>query len=360
SGNLYTMKGSVTNVSDRVYFQEAINGKNSVSDPIINKVDGSIIIVFAVPLKNEKNEIIGILAAQRDGNQLSKEIEDVTYAKTGYAFIIDSDGYKIAHINKELVFNSDNDFENVKTDPELAQLVELEKQMASGKNGVGQYNYNGITKYMGYYPVLGTDWSLGLTAPDFEIFEAINQMALIIVISCVIFLVICIFAAVLIASSIANPISITVGEAGKIAKGDFTIEIPEQFIGRKDEIGKLAGAFKFMVDNLNEVMFNINTASEQVASGSQQVSDSSMALSQGATEQASSIEELTASIEEISSQTKQNAVNAKEASKLAMNTKTAAEKGNSSMKEMLNSMDAINNSSNNISKIIKVIDDIAI
>jgi methyl-accepting chemotaxis protein len=155
---------------------------------------------------------------------------------------------------------------------------------------------------------------------------------------------------------ISKPVKLLLNGAEKIAEGDLDVEID---VNTSDEIGNLAAAFKKMTDNLNEVMSNINDASEQVASGSKQVSDSSMALSQGATEQASSIEELTASVEEISAQTRHNADNANEANSLAETTKTNAEQGNSQMKGMLKAMEDINDSSTSISKIIKVIDEIA-
>lgn len=159
-----------------------------------------------------------------------------------------------------------------------------------------------------------------------------------------------------IANMISKPITKLVGAANQIAEGDLDISLDIQ---TKDEVGKLALAFRKMADNLNDVMSNINAASDQVAAGSKQVSDSSMALSQGATEQASSVEELSASLEEISSQTKQNAQSADQANNLAESAKGNAIQGNGQMKDMLKAMDEINESSNNISKIIKVIDEIA-
>lgn len=142
--------------------------------------------------------------------------------------------------------------------------------------------------------------------------------------------------------------------AERIASGDMTVEV-----NVRSENDILGLKLSEMVEKNNEVLINISNASEQVASGAVQVADSSMNLSQGATEQASSIEELTASLEEISSQTKLNAENAGEASELAKIAESNALQGNTQMKEMLNAMDEINESSNNISKIIKVIDDIA-
>ena len=76
-------------------------------------------------------------------------------------------------------------------------------------------------------------------------------------------------------------------------------------------------------------------------------------------EQASSIERLTAAIEEISVKTMMNVENAQKANTIAENAKSGAEKGNSQMGEMLRAMEEISSSSDNISRIIKVIEDIA-
>ncbi|MCM1567764.1 MAG: methyl-accepting chemotaxis protein [Dehalobacter sp.] len=183
-----------------------------------------------------------------------------------------------------------------------------------------------------------------------------SRTTIILVVSTLIAIILAMILGLMMARSITRPVKKLVEVSDKIADGDLNVDID---VRGKDEIGALAKSFSTMTLTLNEVISNINSASEQVASGSKQLSDSSMALSQGATEQASSIEELTASLEEISSQTKLNAQNANEANQLAEEAKKNAAQGNSQMKEMLSAMDEINNSSNNISKIIKVIDDIA-
>jgi len=144
--------------------------------------------------------------------------------------------------------------------------------------------------------------------------------------------------------------------ARKIAEGDFDIDLD---VYSKDEIGEAAMALRVVVFRLNETFYNINESAEQVSTGAKQVSESSMLLSQGTTEQASSIEELTASLEEIYAQTKINSDNADEANQLSLGSKTHAEGGNAQMQEMLKAMNDINESSGNISKIIKVIDEIA-
>lgn len=160
----------------------------------------------------------------------------------------------------------------------------------------------------------------------------------------------------MVANMISKPLRRMVDSAEEIANGNLNVDLK---IDSRDEVGELGFAFEKMTNHINEIMTNIDSAAEQVAAGSKQIADSSMGLSQGATEQASSIEQLTASIEEISSQTRLNADNAIEANELAELTKENAVQGNNEMKLMLQSMEEINESSSNISKIIKVIDEIA-
>lgn len=144
--------------------------------------------------------------------------------------------------------------------------------------------------------------------------------------------------------------------AEEIAGGDLSQ--PVQVLNG-DEIGRLAAAIERMRQNLQQSMSEIHMAADQVAAGARNVSDASVSLSQGAAEQASSVEELSSSISEFSSQTASNAENAEQAHTLTEQARQQAKVGDDDMKEMLQAMDAINVSSTNISKIIKVIDEIA-
>ena len=140
----------------------------------------------------------------------------------------------------------------------------------------------------------------------------------------------------------------------QISKGDLTNNV--KLASDKDILGK---ALKEMSENLNRIIAEVNAATDQMASGSSQVSDSSQFLSQGATEQAASLEEVSSSMTQMGSQTKTNATNASEANQLSSNARAAAEKCNMQMKSMVEAMGEINESGRNISKIIKVIDEIA-
>ncbi len=144
----------------------------------------------------------------------------------------------------------------------------------------------------------------------------------------------------------------------KMASGDFTVDsiCEGEYTGG---FYPLLISFRGIAEKLNDTMVKINESSAQVASGSQQVSDGAQALSQGATEQASSVQELAATINDISNMVKQNADNARQANEKAGSISTEMNVSNEKMQQMIQAMGDISNSSNEIGKIIKTIEDIA-
>ncbi len=145
-----------------------------------------------------------------------------------------------------------------------------------------------------------------------------------------------------------------VGSLEKLAAGDLTFKITP-----RDESDVVRHALLKVGKDLNAILGQVQIAGSQIASGSAQVSDSSQSLSQGATEQASSLEQITSSMTQMASQTRQNAENATQANTLAGDARQAADRGNTQMQQMVKAMGEINDSGQNISKIIKVIDEIA-
>ena len=156
--------------------------------------------------------------------------------------------------------------------------------------------------------------------------------------------------------AVAGPIRDAAEVLREMAHGNLTVAMTGMYQG---DYAVIKESVNETIDSFNHILNDINNAAAQVASGSKQLSDASIALSQGATEQASTIEELTASLEEIASQTKLNAGHANEANSIADTVKTNADQGNRQMTEMLQAMEEINKASGSISRIIKVIDEIA-
>lgn len=142
--------------------------------------------------------------------------------------------------------------------------------------------------------------------------------------------------------------------AQDMANGDLSVSISPN--GEKDILGH---ALEDLLYNNNKSISELKEAAIKVTAGSDQVASASQALAQGSTEQASALEQITASINDIAEHTKESAEEANKANNLVQTAKKGALHGNTQMKEMMSAMKEINESSENISKIIKVIDDIS-
>ncbi|HWP51689.1 MAG TPA: methyl-accepting chemotaxis protein [Clostridia bacterium] len=143
---------------------------------------------------------------------------------------------------------------------------------------------------------------------------------------------------------------------GEIARCNLNISPSIDFSG---DFVPINTAMTAIISAMNQTMLHIQTASDQVSSGASQISSGAQAMSQGATEQAAAIEQLSASINEVSRGIQNNATQVHEAANYVDEAVVGINESNSHMEKMLRSMNAINQSSNQIGKIIKVIEDIA-
>ena len=142
--------------------------------------------------------------------------------------------------------------------------------------------------------------------------------------------------------------------AQEVANGNLTVVVKPN-----SEEDLLGNSLKKLVEDNHHALTNISEGAYQVTIGASQVASASQSLAQGSTEQASAIEQITASIDEIAEKTKQNAEQANSAADLVARAIDDVKKGNTQMQGLMAAMQDINKSSESISKIIKVIDDIA-
>ena len=142
-----------------------------------------------------------------------------------------------------------------------------------------------------------------------------------------------------------------------MAGGNFTENLEsEEYVG---DYAPLLESLKHIQEDMNRTLQEVHVSSVQVLSSAEQVNTGAQSLSQGATEQASSIEELSANMQDISHSIQASTKTAGEAYKLQGEAGVAVLQSNEKMEEMRKAMDDITAKSNEISKIIKTIDDIA-
>lgn len=141
-----------------------------------------------------------------------------------------------------------------------------------------------------------------------------------------------------------------------MAEGDFTGEPSREYIGDFEQIDK---SFKQIRNNLSEIIRHISSSADSVRNGAEQMSDGTMKLAEGTSKQAASIETLADAIDKISEQIRFNTENAEKADNLSKVTADRITNQDREIKNMLSAMEEIKNRSNQISVIIKTIEDIA-
>ncbi len=156
--------------------------------------------------------------------------------------------------------------------------------------------------------------------------------------------------------AIVGPVEEGIDVLESVAEGNLTRQMKGEYAG---EYFRMKEALNGSVDSLNGILKHVSISVEEVASGARQMSESSQTVSRGATEQAGTLQEITSSMTEINSRTRQNAESANRANDLTSMMRSAAAESDDHMNQMLDAMTEVNNASDEISKIIRVIDEIA-
>ncbi|MBW6408674.1 methyl-accepting chemotaxis protein [Clostridium weizhouense] len=365
NGNGFNTDNQPLNLSDRDYFKKSISGINYVSDPIVSKADNSLVVVYSVPIKNN-DTIIGVLTAVRDGNELSGYTNSIKFGETGTAYMINKEGTIIAHNNKELVINQDNDFENIKTDPSLESIVKIEKKMTQGESGAGDYSYKGKNKYVGYAPIKTTGWSIAIVTEKDEVLSEINLLRLLIGITLVIFVVLGCFIVLLLSSSIIKPIKLSMEQLKSISEGDLTLNTSKKLLDRTDEFGEMAQSIETMKTSMINMINNIKTSSSDIDSqsntllalsnemscSSNNISTATNDVAKGTVGQAQDLVDITAILQNFSAKLDDMVKIINDIDSNTNNIKSKAYSSNTDMETVIQSVNNVNNAFNEL--IIKI------
>lgn len=392
--------------SDREYFQRSMQGETYITQPMIAKSTGTLSIIISAPVWKDgipNTTVEGVVYVVPTETFLNDIVKSIKISANGAAYIINAHGGTVAHYNNDMVLNENNTIQNSASDPSLKDIADLEREMIAGKIGFGTYRYQGASKFLAYAPIDNTDgWSIGINAPTSDFLSQTVQNIIITIVLLIISIIIASIIAVFMGNRIANPIRICAARLSQLAEGDLKTPVPA--FSSQDEIevlsrstGDLVGGLSDIVQDmtfvlgemsrgnmavsstksytgdfipiqtatqkiiasLNNILHQIDQSAEQVSGGSEQVSAGAQALSQGATEQASSIEELASSITDISDQIQRNAGDTRTVNGKVELVGNEINTSNDKMKLMIQAMSEISESSSQIQKIMKTVEDIA-
>lgn len=395
-------------LSDRPYFKAAIQGKTYLGDPLISAITGNPILVAAAPLWKDGmygGQVVGAITAYPDEQFLNNIVKSIRVGNNGGAYIINRNGDIIADKDPSRVLTI-NMQTQAQTDPSKKVQAAMERKMMAGESGFAKLtSYDRKVQIVAYSPVPESEgWSIGVYATQDDFLSGMRQSIVFTIIIVLVFIILGIFIAVSFGNSIGRPIKSCALRLEKLAEGDLNSSVPQiktndelellassienitnglrriikdeeylldemgrgNFDVESTEVNSYVGDFAQILDSIRSINFqlsntlsHVNQSADQVAGGSDQVASAASSLSTATTQQASSIEQLASIIKEISAQFRDTASHAKSASERAELVGTEMVDSNTQMQQMIIAMEEIKNSSNEISKIIKTIEDIA-
>lgn len=349
--------------------------------------------------------VLGGIHIKVDVKAFSEVIGKITIGKTGYAFVVDKDGYIIAHPDGTLIDQRVNYIKLAETDSSYTEVAEAVKLAATGESGFASVRIDGMNRYICYAPIEGEQqWSCFIVANPSEHTSAISLSILITVIAVIICFVLSVFVILTIIKAVIKPVSRCSEQISYLSKGNLHAErldygnkvtaeisalsestnmIAEYFNAMMNDLNAMLNAFgdgnltykasdvyvgdfkslkvsyERIKRSLNEIMGQISSAGARVSDFSEQVSHAAGSLSDGAVSQAASIEQLSASITDITHKVDVNASHAGTAAKNTQASIALVQEGNNYMNSLLAAMSLIEENSCEVEKIIRTIEDIS-
>ena len=294
-GTRYTERGQTLDVSDRDFFIAAAKGKNFVAEPLVSRLDGAFVVVFAVPIYDDNHAIIGVLQATVEASVLSHDIEDIVVGESGYCYILGLTGTTIAAKDFARVKAMENVIKMAATDKSLASLAAFEKMAVEIDDpSISFYTYKGIHKIASYATMKTTDWTIVINAPKEEFMGTVNSLRFSMIGLEFAILLIAFITVYIVARVIVKPIRKVASALRNIAQGegDLTVRLP---VHGNDEITDLSEYF-------NETIEKIGSSIRQVGVNSDAMEEIGNELASNMTETASAVNEISANIDGVKQQ----------------------------------------------------------
>ena len=368
----------------------------------VNKGEANEMQVFYVLQAVPKSGKTVVTAAVIETTVFDNVFTNTATGSNGYAFIINNEGKILMHSKTDAAVKDINVISASESDSTYRSFAEATKNIIAKKDTSGEYKFDGREYVYGSSDTDCFDATLvyALTPDDFSDATAMTLRYIIII--AVVLLILTVISSMIFSMKISKPIVSATTRIRQLAQGNLSAPVDVWY--SKDELGvltssleetivclrqyinlitlalnqisegnlchRMEGTFKGdfqqiknsfneILNSLSDTFASINTAAEQVNTGAVQVSNSAQSVSQGSTQQASAIEELSVTLKDVSKQVEQNANDAKNANTIVARNADAIGTCNDDMTNMLDAINEIRISSDEISKIIKVIDEIA-
>lgn len=266
-----------------------------VRDAIPSPTTGRPVIAIVAPIINNEKHL-GTIGLAIELNNMSQNIIDANSSDTELkTLILNSEGLVISSSEPELIFTLD--FQD-----QESGLQDFYNTIKSEDAGTGFFTRDGIEYIAGYSNSSKYGMYILTYKPVAAYMKMINNLQIILIGVILISIIITSIIIYLSAKRITKPILVTAEQAERLANWDLTVEIPEDSLKRKDELGKLTNSFATMIRNLKTIILQITDTADQVAASSQELYASGEQVGKAAEDVGSTILGIAAGAEEQSTQ----------------------------------------------------------
>ncbi|MDR1884718.1 MAG: response regulator [Synergistaceae bacterium] len=196
---------------------------------------------------------------------LGDVLGSINIGSTGTAFIINESGEMVANRDLGKVYNFEHIRESFGSSPAMTEVLSL---MSQGQTGSAEIKTSAGQVFVGYAPIRGTRWSLGISAYLNDFMSFIRGAILIsVLITAASLMFFALVITLVIRRILMAPLSAITENARRIAVGRFDDELPENLVRREDEIGELGSAFDMMSNSIRGVISDIDQLTMAARSG---------------------------------------------------------------------------------------------
>jgi len=353
-GTYWTTTGAKGTIADREYFQQVVlMGKEYfISNPLISKALGIPVFILSYAVKDDGGKTVGMFGSSISLEALSSRMSGMRVGDNGYGFMVDNSGVIMAHPKTEYIMTL-----NLMDSPKegFIGLDSLWKNLSGSRSGKVEYRSPDGKQMVAVYEGIPNSpgWILAIAIDKADILKQSRDNAIVFFILIVIIVIIVSAFLLLMARSITKPLVLATLHSERLANNDFTQKVPEAFLKRNDEIGRLARSFESLSEALCASMGKLMSFSKQIKGASEDlavVSDRSSRSLEDISDDvgkidleiqntSSSIEQVTSGVEEVAASAQSVSKTAEELSANSEGTNTSISKGMTIIREVLTRID---------------------
>ncbi|HKM98714.1 MAG TPA: methyl-accepting chemotaxis protein [Buttiauxella sp.] len=328
------------------YIQAAQAKKPIVTNPYQDAGTKKLIVTVAAP-RIENGELLGVVEGDINMDAVIANVRSIHPTEGSFGMLMDADGTIIAHPDESLTLKP---LSGIAQDLKLSELLNSAVPI--------QANVLERPTFMMAMPVKGTNWYIVVAMDKAEATASMRSLLWTSTVSLIVLIALAALIISFITKRSLGPL-IRVREAmDSIAQG--TEDLTQRLVvDGNDEVAQIASAFNRFVDKLAVVMKSIRSSSESVRIASEEISSGNIDLSARTESAAASLQQTSAALEQISSTVAHSASSSHEANKAVLSAAEVARRGGNSVRDVIQTMNAIEAASEKIGNIIGVIDGIA-